>query len=272
MEKIVNLFKHYQPELQDWSFKFLIAIAIVVIGFWIARRIAKYSQRSFEERGHLDEATASFVGSVVSIALYVIVLATALQMLGVPMASLLAVLGAAALGIGLALKDTLANIAAGIVLLFTRPYRAGDYVVINGIDGIIEKIGLLQTVMRSTTNQEITVPNGSIVVANIVNYSIRPTRRLDYTFGIAYEADYRQAREIIKNVIAADKRFHEDPAPTFWMNELNDSSVDIAVKAWTDTTIYWDVRSDFIESVKAEFDKAGISIPYPHRVNVPYEK
>ncbi|MEO6908434.1 MAG: mechanosensitive ion channel domain-containing protein [Abditibacteriaceae bacterium] len=272
MEKIISFYNNHLPLLIDWGWRLLIAIAIAVIGYWITRRIANYCQRAFEKRGQMDKATASFVGSIISISLYILVLATALQQLGIPMASLLAVLGAMALGIGLALKDTFSNIAAGIVLLFTHPYRAGDYVVINGVEGIIEKIGLLQTVMRSSTNQEITVPNGSIVTSNIINYSIRSTRRLDYTFSIAYEADFQQARDIIKKVIAADTRFHQEPKPNIWMNELAASSVNIAVKVWTDNADFWDVRSDFIESVKAKFDGADISIPVPLQVNVPKEK
>lgn len=271
MDKLLDFYEIYEPVILGWGIKILVALAILVIGIWIARRLARMCEHRFVKRGVLDAAQGHFIGTIISVTLTVIVLLTALQHLGMPMASLVAVLGAAALGVGLALKDTLANLAAGIVLIVTHPYRAGDYVIINDIDGVIEKIGLFQTVMRSVTNQEITVPNGDIVNNNIVNYSIRPTRRIDYTFRVAYEADVKQAREIIQQAIAADDRLHTDPAPILWMDALADSSVNLASKVWTNTDGFWDVRSDFIDSVKTGFEKAGIGIPYPRQVNVPYE-
>ncbi|HET9678982.1 MAG TPA: mechanosensitive ion channel family protein [Gammaproteobacteria bacterium] len=271
MDKLLEYYDQYEPLIIEWGIKLIIALVIVIIGRWIAMRIARFCERTIVKRGIVDNAAGHFIGTVIGITLTIIVLLTALQYLGMPMASIVAVLGAVALGVGLALKDTLANLAAGIVLIVTRPYRAGDYVIINDIDGVIEKIGMFQTVMRSVTNQEITVPNGDVVSNNIINYSIRPTRRIDFTFGIAYEADVAQARAIINQVIAADERLHKEPAPILWMDQLADSSVNLAAKVWTNTDGFWDVRSDFIESVKAGFDKAGIGIPYPHQVNVPYD-
>lgn len=266
MEKLLSLYQEYEPIILSWGLKLLTALLILLIGRWIAKLLGRMSERLLTRRLDADTALAGFVGTIVSITLTLVVLLTALQQLGLPIASLIAVLGAAGLAIGLALKDSLTNFASGVMLMVTRPFRAGDFVEAGGATGIVEKVGIFNTLMRTTTNQEITVPNGNITAANITNYSIRPTRRIDVTFGIAYEDDIARAREVITNVIQSDERLHRDPAPIIWMDALADSSVNLAVKVWTNTDIFWDVRSDLIERVKTGFDAAGITIPFPQRV------
>lgn len=273
MDALLSLYEKYEPTVISWGLKLLTALLILIIGRWIARLLGRITERLLTSRLKADAALGQFVGTIVAITLTVVALVTALQQLGIPIASLLAVLGAAGLAVGLALKDSLTNFASGVMLMVTRPFRAGDFVEAAGTSGVVERVGIFNTVLCTVTGQEVTVPNSNITANNIVNYSIRPGRRIDYVFGIAYEDDIPKARQIIQEVIAADERLHKDPAPIIWMDALADSSVNLAVKVWTDTAVYWDVRSDLIERVKTEFDRAGITIPFPqrtvHHVNAP---
>lgn len=249
--------------LTDWGMKIVFALLIFVVGFWLGKIFARLSERVVI-RARDDQTLAHFLATVVSVIITVLALITALDQLGVPMTGLLAALGAAGLAIGLALKDSLSNFASGVILMIVRPFKAGDFVETASTNGVVERVGLFQTQLRSTSNQVILVPNTSVITANIVNYSERPTRRIDLTIGISYDDDIRQAREVIRKVIEADERLHREPAPIIWTYELNASSVDFAVKAWTNTDIYWDVRSDLVENIKYALDGAGITIPYPH--------
>lgn len=248
----------------DWAGRVAIALLIFFVGRLLAR-IASNQIRKALGKAKVDETLARFGGTIASALITIIAVIAALTHLGVQVTSLVAVLGAATLAVGLALRDSLSNFAAGAMLMVYRPIKVGDFVEAGGQTGIIESIGLFHTLMRTTTNQEITIPNSRIYGDVITNYSARDRRRIDITVGISYRDDIDKARSVIQEIIAADKRLHKEPAPIIWVGDLGESSVDLWVKAWTDTDPFWDVRSDLIESIKTRFDKEGITIPFPQR-------
>ena len=168
-------------------------------------------------------------------------------------------------GVGLALQGTLSNVAAGVMLLFFRPFKVGDFVEAGGEAGIIEEISIFSTVMRSGDNRELILPNGQIYGGTIINYSARETRRIDMIFSIGYSDDLRQARSIIEDVIKSDERILTDPEPTIMVTELAASSVDFAVRPWVKSGDYWKVRAFLLEEIKSRFDANGIGIPYPQQ-------
>lgn len=271
MDQFLTWFDKYEPQILAWGIKICIALAIFIIGRIIAKVLARLCQRMMLHKLTADAALAHFVGTIVSVTITILAILMALQQLDAPMASLLAVLGAAGLAVGLALQDSLKNFASGVMLMINRPFRAEDFIEAAGTSGVVERVGIFQTVIRTVQNQEVTIPNGSIVSGNIVNYSIRPTRRIDFVVGISYESGIAKARQIISSILQADKRLHPEPEPIVHLDALADSSVNIVIRVWTNTDIFWDVRSDLIENIKNELYRAGISIPYPHRVQVPYQ-
>jgi small conductance mechanosensitive channel len=197
--------------------------------------------------------------------LLVIVALTALATAGIPTTNFLAVLGAAGLGVGLALKDSLSNFSAGIMLVFFKPFRVGDFVEAASVSGIVNTIGIFNTVMRTPDNRTITVPNGLIYGAIITNYSAEPTRRIDLTIGISYADSVAEAKRIIGEVLTADGRVLTDPRPDLLLMDLGESSVNLAVRPWVRREDYWQTRSDLLESIKRALETGGLSIPFPQR-------
>ncbi len=271
MEQFLALFEKYEPQILAWGIKICIALAILIIGRIIAKVLARVCRQMMLRKLGADAALAYFIGTIISVTITILALLMALQQLNAPMASLLAMLGAAGLAVGLALQDSLKNFASGVMLMVNRPFRAEDFIEAAGTSGVVERVGIFQTTIRTVQNQEVTIPNSNITADNIINYSIRPTRRLDFVVRIAYENDIAQTRELIRGILQADERLHREPAPIIHLDALADSSVNIVIRVWTDTAIFWDVRSDLIENVKTGLDRAGISIPYPHQVQVPYQ-
>lgn len=257
-----------RPELIQTAFDWAGRLAVALLIFFVGRLIAGVTARQIKRamsRARLDTTLADFGGTIASTLITIIAVIAALTHLGVQVTSLVAVLGAATLAIGLAMRDSLSNFAAGAMLMVNRPFKAGDFVDAGGETGIIESVGLSHTRMRTTTNQEITIPNNLVYGSVITNYSARDRRRIDITVGISYRDDIARAREIIREIIAADKRLHKEPEPIIWVGDLAESSVDLWVKAWTDLDPFWDVRSDLIETIKQHFDREGITIPFPQR-------
>lgn len=247
-----------------WAINILLALVIFVFGRWLAKFVAGLVKRLMV-KAQVDEILISFLGNLVYFALLVVVVIAALDQLGINTSSVLAVFAAAGLAVGLALKDSLANFAAGVMLVLFKPFKAGDVVEAAGQTGVVEKIRIFNTIMRSGDNREVTVPNGQIFGATIVNYSARDTRRIDLVFGIGYGDNLRQARALLEEAMAEDGRILSEPAPVVMVLELADSSVNFAVRPWVKAEDYWSVRSDLLERVKEKFDANGISIPFPQR-------
>lgn len=250
--------------LWSWGLKILAALAIFVIGRWIARRIANGVAMA-TERANVDPTLTRFLRSVIYMALLITVALAAAQSLGVEATSFLAILGAAGLAIGLALKDSLANFSSGVMLVFFRPFKSGDFVDAGGVSGTVREITIFNTIIKTGDNRIITVPNSHIYGGSITNFSAEDTRRIDLVFGIGYDDNVVRAKEIMQSVMDADERILKDPAPVIMMLELADSSVNFAVRPWVAASDYWAVRGDLLEGVKKALEDNGLSIPYPQR-------
>ncbi len=246
----------------DWGLKIGTAIAIFIIGKWIARIVSKLIQRAMRKAG-TDSLLVNFIGNISYSLLIAAVVLAAIDSLGVNVTSLMAVLAAAGLAIGLALKDSLSNFAAGVMIIIFRPFGQGDYITAGGTAGVVDEIGLFATMMHTADNQRVIVPNASIISGNIINANALPTRRIDMVFGIGYDDNIGKARDIILEVIEADQRVLKDPVPSVVVGELANSSVNLNVRPWVNGADYWPVRAHILETVKNRFDESGISIPFP---------
>jgi len=245
-----------------WGINIVLALLIFFIGKFIVGIITNLVKKLMG-KAKVDVILVNFIGSIIKSVLLLFVVVAALDRLGVDTTSLIALIGAAGLAIGLALQGSLQNLASGVMLIIFRPFTAGDFVEAGGASGIVEQIGIFTTQIRSGDNKDIILPNGSIFGGIITNYSKRETRRVDMVFGIGYDDDIRKAKEIIASVIAADERILKDPAPLIAVGELGDSSVNFNVRPWVRSADYWNVYFDLNEKIKLSFDENGISIPYP---------
>jgi small conductance mechanosensitive channel len=250
--------------LIPWSINITMALVIFVVGRWLAKLISRGIQRVMKKTA-TDEILIKFIGNMVYFALLVVVVIAALDRLGINTSSVLAVFAAAGLAIGLALKDSLSNFSAGVMLVLFKPFKAGDFIEAAGNSGVIERIRIFSTVMRTVDNREITIPNSLIYGDTIINYSARDTRRIDLVFGISYDDDIRKAKTLINEALQENTLVLKDPEPAIMLLELADSSVNIAVRPWVNSGDYWNVRAELLENIKAKFDANGISIPFPQR-------
>jgi small-conductance mechanosensitive channel len=247
-----------------WGGRVLAAIVILLVGLWLARRISR-ALSGVLERAKVEAILAAFFGNVAYAVVLALVLVTALDAIGVPPTSLLAVMGAAGLAVGLALKDSLSNISAGVMLIVLRPFRTGDTVQIAGITGVVEQVRLFQTTLRTFENHEITLPNGQITSEPITNYTAKDTRRVDVPVGIDYGDDIRGARATLLELAVAHAAVLKDPAPSVIVTELADSSVNLMLRAWVNTPDFAATKSDLLEAVHSGLPQAGYSIPFPQR-------
>lgn len=253
-----------QATLLGWGMKLLAALVLLLLGLWLARLLSNGVQRAMR-RANQDAVLVDFIRNMVHGGLLVVLFVAVLTQVGVPTTSLLAALGAAGLAIGLALKDSLANLAAGVLLIAFRPFRAGDYVEVSGQAGSVVHVRLFFTLLLTPDNREVTIPNNQITTNPIVNYTARAQRRLELPVGIAYGADAGEALRIIEEVLRADPRVLAEPAPLLLVTGLGENSVDIAVRPWVQTTDYWAAHSDLLRAIKLGLERAGIEIPFPQR-------
>lgn len=246
----------------DWAINVLFALAIFFIGRQVAKLIIKVCRRVLS-RSRMDEMLVNFVLSILSGVLLLIVIVAALDRLGVDTTSLVALIGAAGLAIGLSLQDSLKNFAAGVMLVVFRPFKAGDFVEAAGTSGVVETISIFSSTFRTPDNRSIIIPNGAIYSDVITNYSARDTRRIDLVIGISYDDDIRKAKEVAEAVIKGDERVLEDPAPFIGVADLGASSVDLHIRPWVKSSDYFATMCDLKEKIKVAYDDNGISIPYP---------
>jgi small conductance mechanosensitive channel len=245
-----------------WAINIVSALAVFMIGRLAIRIISGIIEKVLR-KSKMDNMLVNFVLSIISALMLLFVLVASLDQLGVDTSSLIAIVGAAGLAIGLSLQDSLKNFAAGVLLVVFRPFREGDFVEAAGVSGVVERITIFNTFMRTGDNREVIVPNGPIYGGVIVNYSKRETRRVDMTFGIGYDANLLQAKQLLQEILAEDERILKEPEPVVAVSELADSSVNFVVRPWVNTADYWAVLWDTNEKVKLRFDEAGISIPFP---------
>lgn len=244
------------------------ALAFLIVGWIVANALSGFVRRRVTQNANIDDTLGGFFASVVKWLILIVVLIAVLQVFGFEATSLVAVLGAATLAIGFALQGTFADLAAGVMLIVFRPYRIGQYVDIGGTAGTVKDLNLFVTELVTPDNVQIIMPNGKAWGAIITNFSAHATRRLDLNFGIDYDDDAEKAMEIIKKVAARDDRVHDDPAPWVRVMNLGDSSVDLGARLWCDGDDYWELKFDMTKQIKEAFDEGGVSIPYPHTVEI----
>jgi len=254
------------PVLEEWAaiygIKVVAALIIFVVGRWVAKALRKLT-RKLMERAKVDPTLIPFVANLIYMLLITVVIIAALNKLGIQTTSLIAIIGAAGLAIGLALQGSLANFAAGVLILIFRPFKMGDYIEGAGTAGSVEKIEIFTTHLKTPDNRAIIIPNAKLTGDNIVNYTAKDIRRMDLVFGVSYGDDLKKVKEALSRVLQEDTRVLKDPAPMVGVLDLADSSVNLAVRPWVKTSEYWDVFFDLKEAVKRRFDSEGVSIPFP---------
>ncbi|MFS1701989.1 mechanosensitive ion channel family protein [Alteromonas sp. AMM-1] len=245
-----------------WGINIAMAIIIFVLGRMVVGVIISMIGKLMAKSKY-DAMLVDFLKSILNAILMLFVVVASLDQLGVDTTSLVAILGAAGLAIGLSLQYSLKNFAAGVMLLVFKPFRSGDFIEAAGTAGVVKKIGIFTSTMNTPDNKEIIVPNGKIYGDNIVNYSAMATRRADMTFGIGYGDDLLKAKTLLEQMITEDERILTEPAPVVAVSSLGDSSVNFVVRPWVKKEDYWAVIWAFTENVKLRFDQEGISIPFP---------
>ena len=248
----------------EFGMKTVVAIVIFIVGRIVARMLTK-GLRKLMQAQEVDKILETFVSNLVYWTVMIFVIIAAINQIGVQTTSLIAVMGAAGLAVGLALQGSLSNFAAGVLIVMFRPYRVGDFVEAAGIAGVVEQVQILTTILRTGDNKRIIVPNSQIMGSIITNYSANDKRRIDMVFGVSYSDDLDKVRANLEELIAADERILKDPAPVIAVSELADSSVNFIVRPWVATADYWAVFWDLTEAVKKRFDREGISIPFPQQ-------
>lgn len=267
MNKVEELLGMQSGELTgvivSFATKLAIAIVVILVGFWVAKKASSMLEKMLKKKD-TDKSLISFLSSMTSIIVKALTVVTAISQLGIEMTSFVAILGAAGLAIGMAFSGTLSNFAGGVMILLFKPFKVGDYVNMQGEEGIVDEILVFNTILKTLDNKTIILANGAVANGTITNFTKANKRRVDWTFGIAYGDDVKVARELLTKFMQEDERIINDPAAPFvGLGELADSSVNLTVRAWTKTENYWDVFFDMNERVYAEFETAGLSIPFP---------
>lgn len=267
MEDVIDKLdiNQYMPTALDWATNILLAMIILIIGFWIANKAYKAVAGIAAKHKHLDDTLFKFFGGLARYIVLAIVGIAVLNRFGVQTASIIALLGATGLAVGLALQGTLTNLAAGVMLLIFRPYKVDDFVEVAGKFGQVKEIDMFTTILQTFDNQQIMIPNGKIWGDQIVNHSHHAIRGVDMTFGIAYGESIDDARKVIEKVLADHPHVVSEPAPFVEVETLNDSSVDFLVRPFCEGQHYFDVRYSIPELIKKALDEANIEIPFPHR-------
>lgn len=259
-----NILLTIKEVLAIYGLRVLAAIIIAILGI-IAAKIIRGLLRKILKRSGLDQTLIGFVTSLAYFAVLTFIFIAALGQLGIQTASFVAVLGAAGLAIGLALQGSLANFAAGVLMLIFRPYQVGDFIEGGGVSGIVEGVGIFTTELRSGDNKKIIVPNAKMTNDNIINFTAKDTRRVDLIIGVSYNDDIDKVKKVLTDIISNDERILKEPAPTIGVLDLADSSIDFAVRPWVKTSDYWNVFFHLNETIKKRFDSEGISIPFPQQ-------
>ncbi|WP_412104786.1 mechanosensitive ion channel domain-containing protein [Vibrio caribbeanicus] len=246
------------------------AVLILFVGYLLSKAIANGAAKVLHKK-NMDKAVVQFIHGLLRYALFAIVFVAALSRLGVQTASVVAVIGAAGLAIGLALQGSLSNFAAGILIVIFRPFKSGDYVQVSGVGGSVDSIQIFQTILTTPDNKMVVVPNSSVIGSPITNYSRHKTRRIDLVIGVSYSADLNKVKSLLLAICEADSRVLSDPGVVVGVQALADSSVNFVVRPWVNTSDYWGVYFDLLQSIKESLDKEGIEIPFP-QMNVHLNK
>lgn len=263
-EKIMELLESLIPTALQYGKMLVVAILMLVVGFWIIKKAVKGIKKIMANR-KIDNTLAPFIISLADIAMKTLLIVSTITYVGIPMTSFVAILGAAGLAIGMAFSGTLQNFAGGVIILIFKPFKVGDFIEAQGYAGVVKEIQIFTTILTTGDNKTIIIPNGGLSTGSLTNYSTQETRRVDFTFGIGYNDDIDKTYAAIKAVIDRKETILKDPAPFMAVSNLGESSVDIVCRIWVKSADYWDVFFYMNEFVKKEFDKENISIPFPQR-------
>ncbi|MDD4855011.1 MAG: mechanosensitive ion channel [Sulfuricurvum sp.] len=273
LQKVEHKLEHYTTTAEhygdlalnfttEYGLKLLGALAIFLIGKWIAKQFLKLMRRGMEQ-AQIDATLISFFNNVVYVALIIAIIVAAASNLGINTSSFIAIFGAAGLAIGLALKDTLANVGAAVLIIFFRPFKVNDSIEVSGVAGTVKTINLFSTTLTTPDNRSIIIPNGTLVVGNIINNTSNMHRRIDLIFDIDYQDDLKMAKEVISNVLSEHPKVLKEPAFVVAVGALAANSVQLYARPWGLSEEYWDIRFELLEAIKLKFDEHGITVPFP---------
>ena len=249
----------------SWAPRLLGALIVLIIGFWVIRQIMKVVKAIMDKRD-FEPTVEIFLLQLLNWALKLILIVIVINQLGVVTTSLVAIFGAASLAIGLALQGSLSNFAGGVLIMIFKPFKVGDFIGAQGVEGTVKEIDVISTKLLTFGNQLAVVPNGKLFNENIINYTTEPTRRAKLDIGISYGSNIKDARDVLMYQIKNDPRILEEPVPQVVVGSLGDSSVNMSVRFWAPTVDYWPIYFDYVENAKIALDQAGIEIPFPQRV------
>lgn len=263
-DAIQNYFvdKHVADILISAGISLVLALVIWIIGRWIASFTSNMLRKVLVKR-QVDIVLVDFLTMVTAILILVVTAVAAFDQLGIPATSFIAIMGAAGLAVGLAMKDSLSNFASGVMLVMFRPFTKGDFIEGGGVTGTVDEVRLVSTTLTTPDNKLITVPNAVMFNGTITNYSAKETRRLDMVIGVGYDDDLKVVADVLKNICANHAKVLNDPKTGVFVSNLGDSSVDFSMRPWVNTADYWPVRAELLESAKIELEAAGCNIPYP---------
>ncbi|MBO0331438.1 mechanosensitive ion channel family protein [[Muricauda] lutisoli] len=268
MEELEN-YQDYLDQAVEWAIgivpSLITAIVIFFVGLWVITFINKMVRRFFKKKDY-DETLESFLQSFISITLKALLFVLVITQLGVKTSSLVAIVGAAGLAIGLALQGSLANFAGGVLILIFKPFKVGDFISAQGVDGTVKEISIFNTKLSTFGNQIAIIPNGQLSNGNIINYNMENTRRDKIDVGIGYGSNIKEAKEILLKICAENPNINTEPAPEVYVGALADSSVNLTLRFWANNDVFWPAHFYVIEQTKLRFDAAGIEIPFPQRV------
>ncbi len=259
-----NYAKEYIDKIIDFLPNLLAAIVILIIGWWLSKVIVKYVRKILSKKDY-GIALEQFLTKIIEYTLKILVFITAINQIGIETTSIIAVIGAAGLAIGLALQGSLANFAGGVIIVILKPFRIGDWIEAQGVSGSVKEISLFYTKINTFGNQLVTVPNGPLANDNIINYTVEGKRKDAITIGISYDADIKQAKDILENLMLEQENIMRDPEPQVVVTELADNSVNLSLRFWALNEHFWDCHWYTIEEAKRRLDAAEIGIPYPQR-------
>ena len=268
MKELTDLQAHLDNAI-DWIWNLMpnlvLAIIILIFGLWVVKFLNRMVRKFFEKKDY-DLTLETFLESFISIALKVILFVLVVTQLGVKTSSLVAVLGAAGLAIGLALQGSLANFAGGVLLLVFKPFKVGDFISAQGVEGNVKEISIFNTKLTTFGNQIAIIPNGQLSNGNVINYNAEPIRKDNYIIGISYDANIKIAKEILLKICTDKSTILKEPAPEVYVDSLGDNSVNLTLRYWAKNEDFWQAKFYIHEESKLSFDDAGIEIPFPQRV------
>lgn len=263
MDIILEWFAQNETKLLQFVIDFAVAIAIIIIGKWVAKLVRKGISKMLKHK-KVDAAVISFVGSIAYGIVFFVAIIAAISHLGFNTSSLVAIVGAAGLAVGLALQGSLSNFASGVLLIVLKPFKSGDFIDVAGISGIVEEINIFSSKLRTGDNKAVIIPNGKITSSTITNFSTKPTRRLDLVIGVSYDADLSKTKAILTKLTSEHELVLKDQEVVIGVQELGESSINFVVRPWVNSADYWTLHRDLLEKIKGAFDDADIEIPYPH--------